>query len=441
MCSPINVVVSKSSGKHRVTTDFSSYGSKVNDGISNEDIPCKLASFDMAVEMCISAGQGCFMAKDDISNAYRNIKVFPDDVELLGIFWSNRFFFDLFLPFGLRSSAGIFDLFAKLLSWIALNHGVEALFNYLDDFFMCHQSKVGCNGVQSFFEDLCRQLGVPINADKKVTATQVIEFLGLIIDSILQQVRISAERLLEIKELLESWVFRKKCTKVELLSLIGVLGFAAKAVKPGRIFLRRMINLSTVVTAPHHLVYLNSAFHKDLNWWRQFISDWNGVTFFHNLGWVSNVDLQLFVDASNVGYGCYWDGIWFHQRWEDVDWPYILGDIAWKELFALVASAVAWGEKWRNKNICFRSDSQVVVDVLRSGSTACDTFMDLVRILHFEAAENSFQFSVTHIEGTRNSIADSLSRFQVARFRELAPQADHDPCPIPQLNSLLYRFE
>jgi len=45
---------------------------------------------------------------------------------------------------------------------------------------------------------------------------------------------------------------------------------------------------------------------------------------------------------------------------------------------------------------------------------------------------NSIQFKAIHIESSRNDIADALSRFQMNRFRSLAPEADSLPSKIPE---------
>ena len=57
--------------------------------------------------------------------------------------------------------------------------------------------------------------------------------------------------------------------------------------------------------------------------------------------------------------------------------------------------------------------------------------MHLVRSIFFSAATNHFTVLVTHIVGTNNSIADSLSRLQISRFRHLVPAADLEPTPVP----------
>ncbi len=59
--------------------------------------------------------------------------------------------------------------------------------------------------------------------------------------------------------------------------------------------------------------------------------------------------------------------------------------------------------------------------------------MRLLRDLFYTAATHNFHVNIAHIPGVDNSIADSLSRFQMERFHALAPDADDRPTPLPSM--------
>ena len=83
-------------------------------------------------------------------------------------------------------------------------------------------------------------------------------YLGIEIpDSVAMTIRLPADKLQQSKAIIKQWFRCRKCTKRELLSLIGLLAFASKVVKPGRMFLRRLIDLSTTVDSLNHYIYLN----------------------------------------------------------------------------------------------------------------------------------------------------------------------------------------
>jgi hypothetical protein len=43
------------------------------------------------------------------------------------------------------------------------------------------------------------------------------------------------------------------------------------------------------------------------------------------------------------------------------------------------------------------------------------------------ACKYNFTFSAKHVPGVKNDLTDSLSRLQIDKFRQLAPQAEKHP--------------
>lgn len=127
----------------------------------------------------------------------------------------------------------------------------------------------------------------------------VITFLGIILDTAKMELRLPKDKLEALMALLGNWDVKKRTTtKRELLSLIGKLSFAAKVVPPGRIFLRRLIDLSTSVKKLHHHVTLTASARADIRWWKDFLPGWNGVSFMLQSDWAPATDLHLSSDAS-----------------------------------------------------------------------------------------------------------------------------------------------
>ena len=85
----------------------------------------------------------------------------------------------------------------------------------------------------------------------------------------------------------------------------------------------------------------------------------------------------------------------------------------------------------KTKQKDFHCDNQAVVDIWKKGSTRAPQTMALVRLLYFCAAYHNLNVCIVHIPGICNDIADSLSHFQMDRFRKLAPQANTTPDNIP----------
>ena len=83
--------------------------------------------------------------------------------------------------------------------------------------------------------------------------------------------------------------------------------------KPGRIFLRRIIDLSTSATHLHHHITLNAEARADITWWLSFLPDWNGVELIHGPPTTSH-SLQFFTDASSLGFGAVYENQWLYSK-------------------------------------------------------------------------------------------------------------------------------
>ena len=195
-----------------------------------------------------------------------------------------------------------FNTFAIALAWIIVTYGrLQFLIHYLDDYFLANFTKDKCQEDLDQFLAICQELGVPIAEDKLEGPTTCLTYLGIEIDTVAMTIRLPEAKLEQVKALIRQWSHRKKCTKRELLSLIGLLAFASKVVKPGRMFLRRLIDLSTTVTSLNHFIYLNMEARADINWWLQFLPEWNGLSMIPPAP-ITTIDLKLFTDAPGEGF-------------------------------------------------------------------------------------------------------------------------------------------
>ena len=179
---------------------------------------------------------------------------------------------------------------------------------------MCVPTREECQRKVDVILDVFSRLGVPIAEDKLKGPSQCITFLGIEIDSLAMVCRLPSDKLSALSFLLCLWQDRRKCTKRELLSLIGSLSFACKVIKPGRIFLRRLINLSTKVSKLSHHLDISSSVRADLAMWSCLLKSWNGVEVFQTMP-LTSVDLNLYLDPSFHDFGCFFNGSWCSLRW------------------------------------------------------------------------------------------------------------------------------
>ena len=241
------------------------------------------------------------------------------------------------------------------------------------------------------------------------------------------EARLPRDKIVRIQQIIESFSMRNSCTKKELLSLLGHLNFACRVILPGRSFMSHLIKLSTTVKKLHHHVHLKNC-RPDLVMWSKFLKSWNGVSFFINDDITNAADINLFTDATQLSFGGIYDSQWFQG-----DFPNELlneqTSMAFYELYPIVMASVLWGHSWSRKRILFNCDNLATVEILRKGRSKIPSIMKLMRRLTYHAALNNFVVHAQHIPGKNNGLADSISRYQMTKFRTLAPHANSAPTP------------
>ena len=306
LLAPLPRVIPKKSkpGKWRLIIDLSTpNGHSVNDGIEKEICSLSYVSIDEVVECILHFEPGALLAKVDVKQAYRNIPVHPDDRLLLGMLWKEQLLIDKVLPFGLRSAPIIFSAVADALQWVIQQKGVRHLFHYLDDFITVgppHSN--ACQHNLEAINSTCQRLGVPIEPEKFEGPATGITFLGMELDTVKRIIRLPEDKLIRLRTLLSDWSGRKAVRKWDLLSLIGYLHHASKAVRQGRCFLRQLIELSAVVKQLDGYVRLNISARSDIVWWRLFAEQWNGRSMLYTFQ-RANLQIHVVSDASG-SWGC-----------------------------------------------------------------------------------------------------------------------------------------
>ena len=180
--------------------------------------------------------------------------------------WRGQLYVDAMLPFGLGSAPKLFNALADALEWCLRRNGVHRVWHYLDNFVVVGRPEsVECYHFLETMKEVCGRLGVPLAVEKVEGPSSCLTFLGIEIDTVEGTLRLPKEKLDHLMELVEDWHGRKACTRKELESLIGLLQHACKVVRPGRSFLRRMIQLllGQAARKPQRHVRLNGEFKAD----------------------------------------------------------------------------------------------------------------------------------------------------------------------------------
>lgn len=376
----------------------------------------KYVTVDDAANLC---QPGCWLAKVDLKHAYRSVGTHPDSWRVTGMSWRFNdskhpiYLYDKRLPFGARASPMVFHRLTQGICRMMARRGYTVL-AYLDDFLIIEPTQLQCKVAFDTLLNLLESLGFTINWSKVVYPTQCLIFLGVEIDTVQCELRLSDDRVSELLSLLKETSYKSKCTKLHLQRLLGKLNWAARVVRGGRTFLRRLITLANSVKRPHHRVYLNLNARADLMWWTRLLPAHNCKTLFPSA--IPELPTAVLTDASLSGGGCLWAPDWMYVNWA-LDYPSLCSlHINYKETFTIVLAAHRWAPFWSGHQVVVKTDSQVAAAILNKGSTCCPVIMDWIRSLFWLKEYYNFSLFVKHIPGATNTLADSISRLNDVHY-------------------------
>ena len=424
ICSPLGLVPKANGGWRRIHHLSYPESSSVNDHIPEDWGSLEYTSFDEAIRLIEQRGPGCILIKRDFADAFRHIPVAKSDWWLLGFKWQDSFWMDKYLPFGLRTSPFLFDLFAKGINWILYNCGWKDAIHYLDDFLIIVSTGPDAEKFDQVFHNICKDLGMKIKLEKNRTGT-TCDFLGIEIDTALMEARLPSEKLLKAKTLVSAALNKKAIPRKELDSLLGFLCFAARVVKPGRAFLRRLFNATASVTSK--LIHLNKDMRADLLWWHHFLPKWNGI---HLLNRTRHT-MRIWTDAS----GSYGMGGFILS--EDQNLHNIQAarqafstrfttrlrakHINVKEMTAILQAMKKWLPICKGSHLILYCDSYAVTKGVNKTSIRGQA-MHALRAITMLAALHDIQIEARWISSKENYIADLLSRGLLKKLADKIPQ-------------------
>ncbi len=428
---------------HNLSWPFISKNQIRSVNIDTVDLLCNLSSLDSAVELInklTNDGESkCWLYKLDVKSAYRCIPVRQQDWSLLGCKWNDHYYFDKSLPFGLKSSCSIWESYATAAQWIINHHlNINNIIHYVDDYLGFESNLLKAqSSIQSVLE-MFNQLGIPIAPDKIEHPTTVIEFLGIIIDTEKRELRLPRpeSKLIKLRIMMNEWNLKSKATLKELQSVVGFLSWCSNVVKPGRTFLTRLIQSTSVSINSSLPRNLSNQIKLDLKWWRNYSHHHNGITSISDSKWLSQSDIQLFSDACGTGWGAILNNQYYcYDQWSENDIINYSGDSSLKisslELLELgnALSSFGYANLLKSKKIELYTDNTAAMTAIKSGTCKNQSLMNIARSMWQISALYDFEFRIQHIKGTDNILADLLSRNLISEFYQACPTAMSTPVP------------
>ena len=190
--------------------------------------------------------------------------------------------------------------------------------------------------------------------------------LGVMIDTVMGNLSIPPEKLEQINVTVRQWLSRSVVSKRQLLSILGLLLYVHKCIKPARIFINRMLEL---LRSPHatQRITLTADFKCDLQWFATFLPRYNAISMYDYRA----IDMTLELDACLTGFGCRCGQFVYHL-------PIARGFRNWTivhlEMVNILVALRLFAKWWSTKKVLIHCDNQAVVTVMKSGKMR-DTFL------------------------------------------------------------------
>jgi hypothetical protein len=311
---------------------------------------------------------------------------------------------------GIRSAAYLCQRVTTAIGYIFNNLGYN-LIMYIDDLASCTHESQASQAYDSL-GNLLSNLGVMEAKEKACPPCRTMEFLGVLFDINTMTMSVTEDRIIEILQLIEVWLGKRRATKQQLQSLIGKLQFVAKCVRAGRVFISRLLHILPTLRQQHHRFYVNAEIKKDLLWWRAFLRKFNGITVIPDMVW-SAPDALFATDACLVSLGGWCQDQFFSCKFP----PHVLHKVETKEyhinileLMAIMVALKLWAHKLINSRVQVLCDNLASVTVLNTGRTKDKVMLALMREIVYLCCKYNCQIRLVHISTKDNTLSDYLSR-------------------------------
>ena len=131
---------------------------------------------------------------------------------------------------------------------------------------------------------------------------------------------------------------------------------------------RYNVHMAALRLELHRVRTVSNRARRDIQWWLDSASTWNGKSVFHGTEWTQSPDFTLYTDASDIGCGGYFQGRWFLESWPS---EFVREPIMVRELVPIAVACILWGKSWKGKKLLFHCDNLAVVYGLGEGQPVC----------------------------------------------------------------------
>ena len=159
----------------------------------------------------------------DLKDAYLSVPVHKDSQKFLQFLWRDKCYAFQGLCFGLNTAPRIFTKLLKPVAAFLRQRGVRMIL-YLDDFLILGSTYQEAQSHTALAVSLLESLGFAINREKsRLIPTQIITFLGFVIDSTVETLSLPQEKVVKVKSLCMKASVTPTMSARQVASLLGTL--------------------------------------------------------------------------------------------------------------------------------------------------------------------------------------------------------------------------
>ena len=453
----------KPNGKVRIIENMSApKGKGVNDSIDKKWFPSEMGGMPEILYALNYCGRGAKFAKCDWNAAYKHIAVMLGMLRYQWFMWLSMYFVELCLVFGCVSSVGLYDRLARLM-WLI----VAALTNYphflviqhLDD--LCMVGRGNDGKVEQFYEkylEVCEYVGVSlqetrdVSEDKAFAPSTVGSMLGIWFDTVKWRWWISEEKVLryanDFKEMLEL----KETTQRKIWESVGKVLYISQLIPESRYHTSELLRLNNFSDNGEEIVKLTKKFKRQIKWWIPFVRlAGQGMPIpepYTNV--VPPAAIEADSDAAGGSLrgrpGC---GIVMGEAWSVIRWPSYINSsekcmcgakwrhkLSFLEMIGHLLHVTVFAEELVDKPIVTNIDNEGTVCIARKGrAMRCpltDCLVNTINHVAVAIGARAFVRKVRRCSTPQAIAADALSKNDMTRFREMIPDSEKLPRPVPR---------
>ncbi len=189
-----------------------------------------------------------------------------------------RPFLSCFPPFGARVGAFCAQRMAEALCHMAEKKDPASMHVFIDDFICIKPDLQSAKESADRLSSKMEKVGMVHATEKFQPPAQTIKWICFEFNSQEMTMKVPRDKIDETLQLVNSWRHKTKATRKELQQLLGKLNWVSHCVKPGRLFINRML-VTLREAYGSDQVTLSTDFREDLKWWATFLPEFNGVSF------------------------------------------------------------------------------------------------------------------------------------------------------------------